>query len=294
MRSVRKSIQGILIIAGMLIAGSAFAQASKTVKVFMVTDMEGVSGIFDSDLQCLPYQSKRWEESHKLETGEVNAAVDGLIAGGATDVIVWDGHDGGETLSVLDINPKCRLLQGRPIPSTMGLDSSYSAIVLIGQHAMAGNDKGILSHSYSSLGIQNIWVNGKPQGEFGTIAMLAGEFGIPVAMLSGDAAACQEVRDLTPQAECAEVKQGINRTAGYMLPHPTACALIRAKAQRAMERLPEMKPLKVAGPVEVKMEITTRGNGHWTPGNGIEQVDGRTWAFHGRTFLEAWLKYRPL
>ncbi len=288
-----KSINLVLLLVGLFYAGWAFGQASKPVKVFMVTDMEGVSGIFDSDLQCLPFQSKRWEESRKLETGEVNAAVDGLVAGGATEVIVWDGHDGGQTLSALDINPKCRLLQGRPIPPTMGLDSSYSAIVFIGQHAMAGNDKGILSHSYSSLGIQNIWVNGKPEGEFGTVAMIAGEFGIPVAMLSGDAAACQEERDLTPQAECAEVKQGINRTAGYMLPHPTACALIREKAQRAMERLPEMKPLKIAGPVEVKVEITTRGTGHWIPGNGIEQLDGRTWAFHGKTFLDAWLKYRP-
>jgi D-amino peptidase len=151
---IRKSINWILLLVGLLYACSAFGQASKTVKVFMVTDMEGVSGIFDSDLQCLPYQSKRWEESHKLETGEVNAAVDGLIAGGATDVIVWDGHDSSQTLSVLDINPKCRLLQGRPVPPTMGIDSSYSAVVFIGQHAMAGNDKGILSHSYSSLGIR--------------------------------------------------------------------------------------------------------------------------------------------
>jgi D-amino peptidase len=293
--TMKRQMPMVSIAAWMILAGvcSAFGQTPRKVKVFMVTDMEGVSGIFDSDLQCLPYQSKRWDESHKLETGEVNAAVDGLLAGGATDVIVWDGHDGGQTLSVLDINPRCRLLQGRPIPPTMGLDSSYNAIVFVGQHAMAGNDKGVLSHSYSSLGIQNIWVNGKLEGEFGTVAMIAGSYGIPVAMLSGDAAACGEVRDLTPQAECAEVKEGLTRTSGYMLPHPTACALIRAKAQRAMERLAEMKPLKMEGPVTVKVEITTRGTGHWMPGNGIEQIDGRTWSFHGNTFMEAWLKYRP-
>jgi D-amino peptidase len=293
MFSVKRAINWFSLLGIMLYAGSAFGQASKPIKVFMVTDLEGVSGIFDSDLQCLPGVSKRFEESRKLETGEVNAAVDGLIAGGATEVIVWDGHDSGQTLSVLDINPKCRLIQGRPIPVTMGIDSSYSAVVFVGQHSMAGTEKGILSHSYSSLGIQNIWVNGKPQGEFGTIAIMVGEMGVPVAFLSGDAAACAEVRDMTPQAECAEVKQGMNRTAGYMLPHVTACALIRQKAQRAMERLAEMKPYKMTGPVEVKVEVTTRGNIHWTPGNGIEQVDGRTWAFRGKTFMEAWLKYRP-
>jgi D-amino peptidase len=278
---------------GLFYAGMAFGQTAKAVKVFMVTDMEGVSGVFDSDLQCLPGQSKRFDEGRRLETGEVNAAVDGLFDGGATEVIVWDGHDGSQTLSVLDINPKCRLFQGRPTPHLMGLNSTYSAVVLIGQHAMAGNDKGILSHSYSSLGIQNIWVNGKPQGEFGTIAMIAGELGIPIAMLSGDKAACQEVQGLTPWAECAEVKEGYTRTSGYMLPHPTACALIRQKAQRAIQRLGEMKLVQVPGPVEVKVEVTTRGTGRWPLGNGIEQLDGRTWAFHGKTFLEAWNKYRP-
>ena len=94
---------------------AAFAQTSKPKKVFMITDMEGVSGVFDSDLQCIPYKSPRWEESHKLLTGEVNAAVDGLLAGGATDVVVWDGHDSSQSLSVLDIHPKARLLTGEPV-----------------------------------------------------------------------------------------------------------------------------------------------------------------------------------
>jgi D-amino peptidase len=184
------------------------------------------------------------------------------------------------------------LLMGRPFPATMALDSSYSAFVFIGQHARAGAKDGILSHSFSSLGIQNIWVNGKPEGEIGTTAMLAGEFGIPVIMLSGDTAACRELKDTVPQAECAEVKSGLNRTAGYMLPHPTACKLIHEKAQRAMERLAEMKPYKLSGPVEVKLEITTRGSGHWVDGDGVQRLDERTWSFKGKDFLDAWLKVR--
>ncbi len=97
-----------------------------------------------------------------LLTGEVNAAVDGLLAGGATDVVVWDGHDSGQSLSALDIHPKARLLAGRPISPTLELDPTYSAVIFIGQHAMAGARNGILSHSYDSQGIQSIWVNGKP------------------------------------------------------------------------------------------------------------------------------------
>ncbi len=293
MSKEKRIFAGYCLLMSSVLVGSGFGQATLPKKVFVVTDMEGVSGIFDSDLQCMPGRSRRFEESRNLLTGEINAAVDGLFAGGATEVIVYDGHDGSQTLSVLDINPRCRLLTGSPIPPTMGLDSSYSAVVFIGQHAMAGAKDGILSHSYSSLGIQNMWVNGTPEGEIGTTNMLAGEFGIPVAMLSGDAAACRELHDTAPQAECAEVKSGVGRTAGYMLPHPTACKLIREKAQRAMERLGEMKPYKMSGAVDMKVEITTRGTSRWRTGNGVERLDERTWVFHGKNFLEAWLKYLP-
>jgi len=268
------------------------AQSAAPKKVFMITDMEGVDGIFDSDVQCLPYKSTRWEESHKLLTGEINAAVDGLLAGGATDVVVWDGHDSSQTLSVLDIHPRARLLTGVPVDITHELDSSYSALVFIGQHAMAGARNGILSHSYSSLGIQNLWVNGQPAGEIGASLMLAGHVGVPAIMLSGDTAACKEFHSYVPQAECAEVKQGVSRTSGYMLSHSAACALIRAKAQRAMEHVGDFKPYPVAGPVEIKIEFTTRGEPVVPPREGVERLDERTWFFRGRDIVDAWLKSR--
>ncbi|HEV2491746.1 MAG TPA: M55 family metallopeptidase [Terriglobia bacterium] len=270
---------------------SARAQAGKPKKVFMITDMEGVDGIFSSEQQCIPYKSPRWEESHKLLTGEVNAAVDGLLDGGATEVVVWDGHDSSQSLSALDINPRARLLTGEPVSPTLELDSTYAAVIFIGQHAMAGAEKAVLSHSYSSEGIQNIWVNGKPVGEIGGRVMLAGDFGVPVIMLSGDTAACKELHDLVPEAECAEVKTGVSRTAGFTLSHPAACALIREKAQRAMQRLAEFKPYKMTGPVEVKVEFTTRSEHSFLPREGVERVDDRTWAFHGKDIIDAWLKY---
>jgi D-amino peptidase len=271
-------------------AGSGVAQ-TKAKKVFVITDMEGVSGIFDTDLQCLPGQSPRFEESRKLLTGEINAAVDGLHDGGATEVVVWDGHDGSRTLSVLDIHPKARLLTGEPVSPTMELDKSYSAIIFIGQHAMAGAEKGILSHSYSSLGVQNMWVNGKPVGEIGVCVMLAGTFGIPAIMLSGDTAACREYHDLVPQGECAEVKSGVSRTAGYMLPHAAACALIREKATRAIGHLGEFMTYRIRGPVELKVEFTTRGVHEFPPREGVERIDERTWIFKGKDIVDAWLKY---
>jgi len=289
-------IHRLIAIAVCLAAGvlAASAQTSKPKKVFMITDMEGVSGIFDSDLQCMPYKSPRWEESHKLLTGEVNAAVDGLLKGGATDVVVWDGHDSSQSLSVLDIHPQARLLTGVPVSPTLELDSSYSAVIFIGQHAMAGARNAILSHSYSSLGVQNMWLNDKPIGEIGARVMLAGYFGIPVIMLSGDTAACQELHAYVPQAECAEVKSGVSRTAGYMLSHTAACSLIDWKAQQAMKRLGEFQPYRTSGPMELKVEFTTRGEETFRPREGVERLNERTWVFHGKDIVDTWLKFSSM
>lgn len=267
------------------------AQTAGARKVFMITDMEGVSGIFDTELQCLPYKSPRFEESRKLLTGEINAAVEGLFEGGATEVVVWDGHSNGQNLSVSDIHPRARLLTGKTVSSTLELDSSYSAVIFVGQHALAGAEKGILSHSYDSQNIQNIWVNDRLTGEIGASVMLAGTFGVPVVMLSGDTASCKELHQLVPQAECAEVKSGVSRTAGFMLSHPASCALIREKARRGLERLTEFKPYRVVGPVEVKVELTTKGNRGFRPREGVEQLNDRTWIFRGKDITDAWLKF---
>ena len=281
----------LAVVGTLALACVGAAQTEKPQKVYMITDMEGVDGIYDSELQVEPFQSPRWEESRKLLTGEVNAAVEGLLAGGAIDVVVWDGHDSGRSLSVLDIHPKARLLTGRPISRTLELDPSYCAVVFIGQHAMAGAEKGILSHSYDSHGVQNMWVNGKPTGEIGGRVLLAGAMNIPVIMLSGDTAACKELHDLVAEAECAEVKSGVSRTAGYMLSHPAACALIREKAQRAMQRLAEFKPYKIQGPVELRVELTTAAGRVYEAREGVERVNERTWAFRGKDIMDAWLKY---
>ena len=152
------------LVAGMILSCAlGFAQGAR---IFVITDLEGVGGVNDREEQLLPGQ-RRYMESRKLLTGEVNAAVDALFDGGASEVIVWDGHDSSRTLSALDINPRARLLTGTPVSPTLELDPSYAAVIFIGQHAMAGAEKGVLSHSYSSEGIQNIWVNSKPVGEIG-------------------------------------------------------------------------------------------------------------------------------
>src|SRR4029078_6705019 len=128
---------------------------------------------------------------------EIHAAVEGFLAGGADEVIVWDGHDGSQTLSTLTIHPKARLVMGA-LGSAMMMDRHFSGVAYVGQHSKANIRGGIMAHSYSSLGIQNMLLNGKPVGEIEVIAAMAGHFAIPVIMLSGDQAAASELREIVP------------------------------------------------------------------------------------------------
>jgi D-amino peptidase len=270
----------------------ALAQTPNGKKIFVITDMEGVDGIFNFEDQCVPFKSPRWTESQKLLTGEVNAAVDGLYAGGATEVVVADLHDSSRSLSVLTIDPRAKLLQGNGIPPTLGIDSSYGAVVFIGQHPMAGAKDGVLSHTYAFT-IQNLWVNNILVGELGSRTMLAGYFGVPVIMVAGDTAACQEFHDMVPSGECAAVKAGFSRTGGISLSHNVACDLIRQKAELAMEHLPEYKPYKVSNPVEIKVEFTVQSTPVFWPQPGVERLDERTYHYRGKDFLDTWLE-QPL
>ncbi len=270
---------------------AARAQTPTPRKVFIISDLEGVDGIFNFDLQCIPFKSPLYSESRKLLAGEVNAAIEGLLEGGATQVVVYDNHYGGHNLSTLDINPKALLLSGSPVSPTLGLDSSYSAILFIGLHSMAGTKGGVLPHSFT-WDIQNIWVNGRKVGEIGSRVMLAGQLGIPAIMLAGDEAACKEFQALVPKGECAQVKTGTSRTGGYSLSHVAACTLIHEKARLAMEHLSQVKPYRIAGPVEVRVEYTSSATPHFTLHPGMQQLDGRTWLFRGNSFIDAWLKFR--
>src|SRR3954452_18609937 len=190
---------GLLLLAG---AGPVFAAA----RVFIISDMEGVGGVNNADEQLLPGQ-RRYDESRHLLAGELNAAVEGAFQAGASEVVIWDGHDGSRSLSIEDVDPRARLIQGRPTPANYYLsERAYDAILFVGQHAMAGAKGGVLAHS-QNFNMERISINGRSVGEIGQVAAIAGYFHIPVVMLAGDQAACDELHELQPKAETVAVKR---------------------------------------------------------------------------------------
>lgn len=271
----------------LLILAAANALAQKKT-VFLITDAEGVGGICRQD-QTEPKDT----ELRQLLTGEINAAVEGFLAGGADEVVVWDGHDGSQTLSTLTIHPKAKLVMGG-LNASMLMERKWSAVAYLGQHSKANVKGGVMAHSYSSLGIQVMKLNGKAVGEIDVIAGMAGQFGIPIIFLSGDKAAADELREIVPEAELAVVKEGLARYVCISLSAPAARELIRDGARRSVALIGKVKPYRVASPVTLEIEYTTRN----TLGldaearAGVEVVDSQTIRFKGKDLLEAWQRYR--
>jgi D-amino peptidase len=260
--------------------------AQKT--IFLITDAEGVGGV------CRQEQTEPKDpELRQLLTGEINAAVEGFLAGGADEVVVWDGHDGSQTLSTLTIHPKARLVMGA-LPASMLMERRWSAIAYVGQHSKANVRGGIMAHSYSSLGIQNMLLNGKPVGEIDVIAAMAGQFGTPAIMLSGDKAAADELREIVPNAEFAIVKEGLGRYNCLSLSAPAARDAIREAARRSVAKIGTIKPYVLPGPVTLQIEYTTRNSlppdAEGRP--NAEVLDDRTIRYRGKDILDVWRQYR--
>src|SRR5882724_7392363 len=115
-------------------------------KIFIVTDMEGVGGVNNADEQLLPGQ-RRYEETRRLLTGEVNAAVAGALEAGASEVVIWAGHDGSRSLAIDEIHSRARLIQGRDTPAKYYLaEKLFDGVMFVGQHAMARAKDGVLAH----------------------------------------------------------------------------------------------------------------------------------------------------
>jgi D-amino peptidase len=230
-------------------------------KILIAADMEGISGVVHWD--HVDSKHAEYPRFRKLMTGDVNAAIRGAFDGGATAVLVSDGHGGGRNLLLEDLDPRTELNAGSPSPLSMvqGAESGPSAARLIGYHARAGSQNAILDHTWSSR-VANLWLNGRIMGEIGLNAALCGHFDVPVLLVSGDQTACSEAVDLLGPVETAVVKRANGRMAAQCLPPPAAQQAIYEAALRAVQRLADgtaPPPLRLEPPVTLCLEFVNSG-----------------------------------
>jgi len=246
------------------------------VKVYIVTDLEGVAGV------VLPEQvepgSRHYEEARRLLVAEVNAAVEGALAAGATEVVVNDGHNGGFNIPLEELHEEAKIVLGSPRPFSLGgLDESFAAVFLVGYHSRAGAPRGVLSHTMDSRAVYRFRVNGVEMGEIGIVALIAGRFNVPVALVTGDEAAVSEARSLLGDVEGVVVKWGLGRQYAISLSPKKARRLIREAAERALRRLRDFKPFKMSPPYELILEYTRAEYADVASRvPGVERVDERT------------------
>ena len=260
------------------------------VKIYILTDMEGVGGVIN---QSQTFAGELgYEQAREWLTLEVNAAVQGAIDGGATEVLVLDSHGVNMARNFRwdMLHAGARYIQGTPRTDYLHLiDESYDGFFQIGVHAMAGTPGAVLEHTMSSKAWVEMRINGEVMGEIGLSAAAAGVFDVPFVMVSGDDKACAEAQTVSPDVECAVTKEGISRHAALLKPMPVVHGLIREKAKSAMGKLKTIKPFKLQSPVEIAVRYFRNDVYEGIrEREGVHKVAPQTVIFTGETIVEAW------
>src|SRR5262245_24475255 len=182
-------------------------------KVFLSFDMEGVAGIVDWD-QCVG-QGAAYEIGRRLTLGEVNAAIDGAVDAGATELLVNDSHWTMQNLPPDELHGGAGYLSGRhkPLYMMQGLDASFDGAFYVGYHGSISGSSAILSHTYNPAVVSHVELNGVRVGESGINALVAMHHGVPVGLITGDRQTAEETEKLLPEAERVIVKESVSRFA---------------------------------------------------------------------------------
>lgn len=209
---------------------------------------------------------------------DLNAAIEGVIAAGATEIIVNDSHAGMNNLFPEDVHPEAKLLLGsrKPLSMMQGIDDSYDAAVFVGYHARAGSQYGALSHTYSGQ-IFEIKVNGVALGEAQINGGVAGHFGVPLILVTGDQELSAQVKKTNPAIETAIVKYAQTRGATLCLHPEKGQAIIREAAEKALKRRKSIAPIKFKAPIRFDLTFyATQMADIVERIPGTQRVDSRT------------------
>lgn len=256
-------------------------------KLFISADIEGVACVTHGDHGKL--EGPEYEMARHWMTAETNAAVEGAIDAGATEIVVADGHGHMRNLLPDELHEDVLLVRGtpRPLLQMEGLDDSFDAVFFIGHHAQANDGMGILAHTFVGAIVYDLKLNGVPVSEVTFNAAVAAHFGVPVALSAGDDRLAADVAENLPWVERVITKWAISYTAAKNLTPKASQKKIRAAAKIALERLQEMKIYEIERPIRFEVSFKYPLQAYLPAAiPGVEQVNGRTLAYTGADMLE--------
>ncbi len=266
-------------------------------KILISADMEGTCGVSSWVHVTPPYQAgagpastPEYERARLRMTREVNAAIEGALAGGATEVIVNDAHDGMRNLVPEELHPEAQFVAGddKPLVMMQGVEEDgVAAAFYTGYHARAGSPDGPLAHTWSGS-INDVRVNGVSMGEYGVNAIVAGHFGVPIALITGDHRAVAQTKELLgDQVEGAVVKHGYSVTSAVHVQPEEARRIIREAAERAVRNVDAMQVYRMpeGAVVEMDFDHQTRAS-HAAEVTGVEMTGTRTISYRPEDGLD--------
>jgi D-amino peptidase len=227
-------------------------------------------------------------------TAEVNAAIDGAVIAGADQIVVNDSHGSMTNILIEELNPKVALISGSPKPFSMmqGIGPDVDAVFFVGYHAMSGTGAAVLAHTWTGC-VFDVQLDGQAVGETGLNAALAGSFGAPVVLVTGDQAVAEEARALLGNIETVVVKESISRTAAQCLHPEVAHARIRGAAERALGLT--VSPFVISPPITLR--IVFRQSNHADGAETVpdcRRVDGRTVEWTGDDMPAVYRAFRAM
>jgi D-amino peptidase len=259
-------------------------------KVFISSDMEGTAGVVDWE-QCVG-DGPAAQAGRRLLLAEVNAAIDGALAGGATEVIVNDSHSTMRNLPPSELSGGASYISGshKPLYMMQGLDASFDAVLFVSYHGSVGAPAG-LSHTYNPRAVMEARLDGVVTGEAGINALVAAHYDVPVVLVTGDRCACEETAALIPGVHVAVVKDAVSRVAAHSLHPHRACTLIKEAARQAVAGAATAQAPPLGSAVlEVSVRTTDIAEAAtWV--RGVERVGQRELRFTGENSLAVYRSF---
>jgi D-amino peptidase len=288
-RRVRMTSRKIVALLGSLVLTSlAFAQdEGDGLKIYISADMEGVTGAVTGE-QLSP-GGFEYERFRVFMTAEVNAAIDAARAAGATEFLVSDSHGNGQNLLIEELPDDVMIVRSWPRELEMmeGIDDSFDGVIFIGYHASTNNTRGVRAHTMSSANITGLRLNGITMTEGSMNAAIAGHFGVPVIMVSGDDVAVAENQVIIGDIEGAVVKWANSFHSAKTLTPEAGYEVIRTRTMSAIDRIDDFQPYVLETPIELELSLK-----HYQPVQllaylpNVEQINSHTIKFVGKDIVE--------
>lgn len=244
----------MLILILLVISSLAFSKSSNGLKVFISVDMEGITGVVN--WEEVSRDGKDYDYFRRIMTKETNAAIEGALAAGATDILVRDSHGSARNILPDLLNKNAKLLRdwsGGFMSMMEGIDKSFDAVIFIGYHAKAGTPNALLEHTMTG-NVLDISINGVSLPEAGVNALIAGYYDIPVVFVSGDMAICEQAKKLFGEVKTIPVKKGIGNAALNLHPE-VAREKIKEGVKNALLNLKKFEPYKLSPPYKMVLKL---------------------------------------